>query len=1028
MNRRLASRWPAAALFAGAGLCLSVLVPARDVAPVTPADDSDPAKAIQLEPFVVTGSLIKRMDFEGPSPIQVISRQEIEQVAGTGLADVLRDIPAATNLGINESTTTTPTRGATALDLRSLGPENTLILVDGRRQAPNGIASDRITFVDLDRFPTAMIERIEVLKDGAAAVYGADATAGVVNIILRKDYTGAEISGRYGNYFRTDAAEQSWSLLAGGRRGRVRAMIGLTYSSRDPIAATDLPFSADADKTEIWRAIDPVKYAAQLQPTPMGTSFFDLRSSSGPYATVSVPKPAQLTNPSNGLTIEAIRNPLTGMISVFLPGTGGVPEGTLGSSGNAASVPRENNPGVPTAAQFVPRAYPAGPFSNSFNSQPFVWITPETERRGVTANFGFDLTDTIDFFAAVGFVRLKSLTQLAPPPIATKNDNDILVPATNYYNPFGIPVAFAFRSLDVGPRIVNVTSDSISALAGLNGTLDHRFDWELGWSYSSNQNSDTETDLRESKVRAALAKTTPDALNIFGGPAFHNDPATIESLKTNTTRSGDASTALADFHITTSDLFALPWGSVGASASLEHRLERFNVTNDEQSSVLNDIIGDGGPADGPTHSRRDVQSVAAELRLPLVPEGRWPWLRTVELSGAARFERFSDGYNSGVKPFVGLRLRLTNSLLLRASYGEVFRAPSLPQLFGGVVDSYGSGLADLRRPVELTGDPEDSMVAQRLFRTGGNPHLQPENGTTRQVGMVFDAPWRPLKGLSLEATHGIISQDEVISNALDLDFIQNNELGTTADLIVRESGTETYVNTTPNPIPVLSGPNGATTPILPGQRATVPGRITMIINSAVNLSNQTVRYYDYGLRYRRPTERFGNFTLSSDWTYYEYYAFQYLPADVPLSKVGHELPRFRGQSSLSWERSRWSAYVNMNYIHHHVGGDPDDGEWEIRSYYTFSTGLNYAFAPSSMLRGMRLSVGVENLFNRDPSPDVNASGYEQGFVGRPAGRFCFVGFRQVLRATAIVAGIRANPVVVAVSPLQLSAPSSAGAR
>ncbi len=995
MSLRLAPRWPAAALLVGVSLRLAVSLAAQESVAEKPIDESDAANATKLAPLVVTGSLIKRTDFEGPSPLRVITRAEIDQIAGTGLADVLRDIPEATNLGINENTTTSPTRAATALDLRSLGPENTLILVDGRRQAPNGIAAGaggNTTFVDLNRFPSAMIERIEVLKDGAAAIYGADATAGVVNIILRKDYHGAEISGRYGNYFKTDGGEQSWSLLAGGHRGRARAMIGLTYSSRNAIAASDLPISANADHTEMWRTLDPVKYADKLLPTTSGTSYFDGRSSIGPFATVSVPNVQQLTNPSNGLTIEAIRNPLTGMISVFLPGTGGVPQGTLGRSGNAASVPRENNPGVPTAAQFVPRAFPAGFFSNSFNNQVFVWNTPETERRGVTANFGFDLTDTIDFFAAVGFVRLESLTRFAPPPISTNADNGILVPATNYYNPFGIPVAFAFRSLEVGSRIVNVTSDSVSALAGLNGTLQHRFDWELGWSYSSNQNDDTETDLRESKVRAALAKTTPDALNIFGGPAFHNNPATIDSLKTNTTRSGDASTALADFHITTSDLFALPWGGVGASASLEHRLERFNITNDEQSSVLNDIIGDGGPAFAPTHSRRDVQSVAAELRLPLVPEGRWSWLRSAELSGAVRYERFSDGYDSGVKPFVGLRLRITNRLLLRATYGQVFRAPSLPQLYGGVVDAYGAGIADLRRPAELTGDPEDSDAAQRLIRRGGNLHLQPENGTTRQVGMVFDAPWRPVKGLSLEVTYGIISQDEIIRQALDVDFIQKNELGSTADLVQRAPGTETYTNKTPAPIPVLSGPNGATTLIQPGQATTVPGPVTLILNSAVNLSNQTVRYYDYGVRYRRPTENLGNFTFSSDWTYYEYYAFQYLPTDIPQSSVGRDVPRYRGLSSLNWERHQWSAYVTMNYLHRHRDLNIDG--WEVARYYTFSVGLNYAFSPNSPLRGLRLSVGVENLLDRAPSLDRNSSGYEQGFVARPAGRFWFVGFRQ----------------------------------
>lgn len=995
MNFRQGTPWPAAALVASVSLGLASSLSAQADAPAWFKEEAEPIKVAKLEKFEVTGSRIKRTDFEGPSPVHVITRAEIEQVAGTGLADVLRDIPEATGLGINESNTVTSARAVTALDLRGLGPGNTLVLVDGRRQAPNGISADDTTFVDLNRFPTAMIERIEVLKDGAAAVYGADATAGVVNIILRKDYQGAEISGRFGNYFETDAAEQTWSVMAGGRKGRVRGMLGLTYSARNAIAASDLPFSADADKTEIWRAIDPVKYAEHLQPTPGGTSSFDQRSRSGPFATVYVPNIGLLTHPNNNLTLEAIRNPLTGQISTFLPGTGGVPQGTLGNNSRTpASVPRENNPGAPKPPDFIRPAYAAGPYNNSYNFQEFVWNTSETERQGVTAQVDFELTDSIDLYATGTWVGIDSTTQFAPPPISSLADNALLVPATNYYNPFGIPVAFGWRSIEVGPRIVDVSSESLTALLGLRGTIGHRFDWDLGWSYSSNESVDTETDLRESAVRAALAKTTPDALNVFGGPSFRNNPATIESLKTHTTRAGDASTALADLRVTSTELFNLPWGNVGGSASIEHRLERFNVTNDEQSSVLNDIVGDGGPAFGPTHSRRDVQSVAAEVRLPLVSDNRQRWLQSAELSVAARFERFSDGYDSGVKPYLGLRLEVVDCLLLRATYGQVFRAPTLPQLFGGTVDSYGVGYADLRRPEALTGDEEDGELGQRLIRSGGNPSLKPEDGTTRQAGFVFDAPWRPLKGLSIEVTYGEIEQDGVVAGFLEPDFVMQNELGTTASLVTRAAGTETYTNTTSAPIPVLTGPAGQTTLVQPGQTTTVPGPISMILNSAANLSNQTVHYWDYGLRYRLPTDRFGNFTLASNWTYYSYYSYQFLPEDEPHTHVGRDLPRYRGQSSLNWERNRWSSYVSMLYIHRHRDVDPAIDGWEVGRYYTFTVGLNYLFAPDSWLRGMTLSLGVENLLDRVPSADKSPMGYEQTFVGRPAGRFWFAGFRQ----------------------------------
>ena len=777
----------------------------------------------------------------------------------------------------------------------------------------------------------------------------------------------------------------------------MRGSLALNSASRHPIAATDQALTASADQTEVWRAIDPVKYASKLLPVGDRRSFFDQRSGTGPFATVVVPSEAQLAHPSNRLTLSAITNPLTGLRATFLPGTGGLPQGNLGSTnGNRASVPRENNPGRPTAAQFVTRAYPAGELSNSYNFQEFVWNTSAMERQGVAANFGVDVAPSVDLRIGLSWVRQDTETHFAPPPIFTAGDNSILVPAANYYNPFGIPLAFAYRSIEVGPRIVTVASDSLNLTAVVKGVLKQRFEWELGWAFSENKTSDTQTNLSESRVRAALAKTTPDALNIFGGRTFRNNPATIESIKVNSTRSGNAQTALADLHLSTMELISLPWGKVGASASLEHRLERFNVTNDELTSVLDDIIGAGRSA-GPTRSRRDVQSLAAEMRFPLVREGASPLVHLAELSTAARFERFSDGYDSGVKPYAGLRFQPVRGVLLRATFGRVFRAPSLPQLYGGTIDQFNALIQDLRRPFDLTGDSFDSLGAARLVRTGGNPRLQPEDGTTRQIGAVVDVPGRLLKGLSLEFTHGIIEQDGLIRGSLaslGMNFIMRNELTSTGDLVIRESGSQTFTNRTTLPIGVLSGADGMTRPIAPGESVAVPGRITLILDAAVNLADQIVRYHDFGLRYRWKSERFGSFAASSDWTYYGYYAFRVVPTATQLTSVGRNIPRYRGQSSLTWERQRWSANLGMNYTHRYR--DLVSDGWEVGRYYTFSAGLGHTFGKESWLGGTRLSVGVDNVFDRPPPPDLGSggAGYDQGFIGRPGGRFVHVTLRR----------------------------------
>lgn len=966
---------------------------ARSQQTAKPEDKKEPEPA-KLEKFEVTGSMIKRTDIEGPSPVRFISREDIDLAGMDNLTDIIRDIPEATALGINEGGSTSFVRGASAIDLRGLGPNNTLVLVDGRRQAPNGIASNGTVFVDLNRIPVSLIERVELLKDGASAIYGSDATAGVINIITRQNFVGAEITARYGNYFKTDGGEMSFSLFGGTRAGKARVNVNYSYSSRHSNAAVDQPFSADADQTERWRAYDAVKYANSLRPTATAVSAYDTRSATGPYATVGVPTLAQLTDPKNGLTAAAIINPLTGATSVNLPGTGGTNAGTLGSSANFASVPRANNPGRPTAAQFVARAFPAGEFSNSYNFQPFVWNVPARRTRSLSVGLGYQLTKTIDFDATVSATRINSEQHLAPSPISTSGDNNILVPASNFYNPFGIPLAFTYRPIEVGPRTGLIASKSIGYRAGIHGVAGERFDWDLGWSYTKNESSDrTSNAISESRVRAALAKNTPDALNIFGGPSFKNDPKTIDSIKVISGQNGDADTMIFDGRVSTTELFALPWGKIGSSLSAQHRSEHFNTANDELSTTLDDIIGQVRLADR-TQASRTVDSGVIELRVPLVKERHFRLLQTLELSGATRFEKFSDGYDSGFKPSVGLRYRPFRSLLLRGTYNETFRSPTLPQLYGGVSEGLVSGLPDLRRPQALTGDPVDASTYQRLVKTSGNPNLQPENGISKQVSFVFDMPWRKLNGLSIDFSHGIIEQKNRITSGLGTTVIRQNELTSTGDLVIRDPQSETYTNTTNANINILSGAAGATTPVRPGQTVTVPGRIRYIADSAVNLSQQLTRFYDYGLRYRVRTANYGSFNVASTWTYYGFYSSRRFDNDPVVTSIGRSIPRYRSQSSVTWQRLTWGANLGMNYIHRYRNLRLDG--WDVGRYYTFSGSVSYAFAKTSKLGDLRVTLGLENIFDRDPPLDNFTVGYNQGLIGRPGGRFGYVSVRKSL--------------------------------
>jgi outer membrane receptor protein involved in Fe transport len=814
-----------------------------------------------------------------------------------------------------------------------------------------------------------------------------------VNIIMRKDFVGAEVTAFYGNSSSTDTAEQDYAFFGGAASGKARATVGLTYSARNALAARDRSFSKDADLTDAYKAKDPAKYnyglALGLNP--------DLRSSTGPYATVGVPTSAQLA--ANGLTTAAIRNPLTGTTATVLPGTGGVPQGMLGSSSVFASVPFGSaNPGRPTAAQFVPRSFVQGPLSNLYNFQEFVWLVPKTTRQGVNATFDYDLTKTLVFHSELAYQRNESETHLAPPPISTANDNSILVPASNYYNPFGIPLAFTYRPIEVGPRIANILSKSSGWLGSLKGTAG-RFDYEFGCNYNTNDSRDTTTNaLSESRVRAALARNTPDALNIFGGPNFKNDPATINSIKIQTYSAGDASTTIFDGRVSTGNLCSIYSGDVGAAIYGEHRTEHFNSANDPISTALDDVIAQVKLSE-PTSAKRDIQSVALETRLPLLRENKHRFAHAFELSAAARFERFSDGYDSGVKPFVGLRFRPFKALLLRASYGENFRAPSLPQLYAGVRESLLNGLPDLRRPQALTGDPFDGSSYQRLVRSGGNPHLTPETARTKQAGFVFDVPGRMFNGLSFDFTYGVIAQRDIITTA-GADYILSNEVGGgTENLVVRDPAPEVYTNRTASSLYLLAGPNRALALVVPGQTVTVPGRIQYIKDSYLNLAYQIVRYSDYGIRYSLRSANYGRFAANTIWTYYEDFGFQRLTVNPLLHFVGTpSIPRYLGRTTLGWQRKQWFANANWVYIHRY--GDMNRNGQETGRYHTFGANLSYDFPTGTLLESTRLTLGVDNLFDRQPSLFINSNspvGYDQALVGRPQGRFGYVALKRTFR-------------------------------
>jgi len=389
--------------------------------------------------------------------------------------------------------------------------------------------------------------------------------------------------------------------------------------------------------------------------------------------------------------------------------------------------------------------------------------------------------------------------------------------------------------------------------------------------------------------------------------------------------------------------------------------------------------------------RRSVQAGAAEVHVPLIKPGRWRLVPAADLSAAVRFDHYSEGYSSGFKPYTGLRVQPAPWITLRASYARTFLSPSLEHLYGQATDSYQTGLQDLRRPQNLTGDPFDGATTSRLVRAEGNPHLHPALSKAWQYGFVLDAPGRWLKGLTLGATYSHLDQSGVIARPSTTTIRQNEVGGGTAELVVREPGTETHTNRTGAPIYVLSGPDGALSPVAPNQTVTVPGRILYLSNSYVNLNVRRNVSCDVSAAYVRTVGTLGRLSLRHAITYVGYQGAAMRP-NLLVNTVGRSYtsPRVRMQSSLGWSRRDWSAVIRNNYVG--PCGDLNRGNRvEVDSYTSFGAQLSRSFRREAggWLAGTRLTVGVDNVFDREPPLDYNPTGFRPGTGARLAGRFFY---------------------------------------
>jgi outer membrane receptor protein involved in Fe transport len=688
--------------FGGAMRCLLTAGVLSQLGLLTPAlAQTSGDTPTELKPVVVTGSLIPTAETEGPAPVTTVLPVQVERSGATTVTELMRKV----NQNITEQSENISNQGSTggtsAISLRALGSDKTLVLVNGRRMAPYAAAGNT-SFVDLNSIPLAMVERIEVLTDGASAIYGSEAIGGVVNIILKKNFNGVEFSTSYGNSTESDIGEYRASLVAGTSTDKTSFLAGLDYFSRNSMLQTEREFS----KTANQRTVDPV-YGR------------DSRSSSGNPGTIILKAGSAYLAANPGSTRF------------------GVPYTSTGMSGAGGAVP---------IASLLRGT------TQLFDFAPYVQMIPESERKGAMALVEHELFEHVKLFAEFNYQNNKTTVQLAPTPVFGDLDG-IDIPAANPWNPFGETVTFRHRLLEVGPRMNDITSETYRVVTGLKGDIaDTSWQWEGAFLYAQNSvldygynyvlNSDVQAALNGTLAGSAAIPGNARFLNVFGDKAG-NDPRLLQLLRKTNFGQNDAELYSVDFKVT-GELVKLPAGPLGMAIGGEYRSEQLTQVIDSLSA--SGAFAGSGRVD-PTYGERDVKNAYLEFSVPILsPEKNLPGVYDLRLQLAGRIDDYSD-FGDTTNPKIGLLYRPIQDVLLRASYSTGFKAPSLFGLYSGANESFPQ-VDDPLRDTVVTGNPDDDIKQIRSAQRGNNT-LKPEESESYNLGIVYSPSY--LKGLTVGA-------------------------------------------------------------------------------------------------------------------------------------------------------------------------------------------------------------------------------------------------------------------------------------
>jgi outer membrane receptor protein involved in Fe transport len=921
-------------------LSLAGLDALADAAPAETATVGADTSAQSLETIVVTGSNVRRVDTETANPVITIERAAIERSGKLTLGDLVQDLPAVTGPYTNPRVNNGGGTGASTVSLRGLGSERTLILVNGHRYL----------YGDVNAIPSAAVERIEVLTDGASSVYGSDAVGGVVNFILRSDYQGAEFASNYGISDHDDGERKGYHFVFGQTTDKGSILAGVDYNKFDSVLASNRDFSKNA----VYYYYGAAHVAGGAETTPSG----------------HIGLPPQLKKQFGCSFV------------------------TLKTLGQISSPPRLDDFRCYTAAD-----------GYNFQGHGNLELTPQ-ERTSAFVVGNYKLTDRIETYLEYFHNKTQSAFQLAPGTInSTHNRLDISV--QSFYNPFGLeysPDAAAFKSRTVGNgnRIGNFSTQADQATAGFKGTFaDANWQWNVYFNYGHfTQLIHTSGFINLADLGAALGPSYKDAAgNIVCGtdPASGGsgpvagctpvdlfnivDPSTVAALS-NTSGNTFTNVVYAERSVVAEangSVWELPAGAAQLAIGVSYRKQSGQTIPD--ATDVPDSVGICDVGTGcvsPIRGGFDVKEAYFELLIPVLKD--LPFASALNLTIGDRYSKYSNFGNTNNAKFA-IEYRPVEDLLLRGTVSEVFRAPTITDLYAG----NGRGGAFVQDPcfglvgknAACLGVPGDGSFQPIIDEDTGRPiggittivsgavtagtPIGPEQGKSFDWGFVYDPHWIPGLSMSADLWRVYLNNDIGRVNAQSvLDICYRANGGPYCSVISRFSHGELQ-----GQLDIVGAPTG-------------------------NLGRLDAKGVDMSARYRLSGTTLGNFALNFQATYLDRFADDPapgLPGNITQEYAGHytgasaiaftNYSRWKALATLNWNLGAWSAGWTLRYIGKYTVGyarpdyyasacqssSPPGCELKYGASVYHNVTAGYNIEPLNT----RVDVGIDNLADKAPA-------------------------------------------------------------